>query len=358
MKKSIKRLIASLLCLSVIFTGVDVYATGRVGELQNKSDALNKELQTQQNAMVAVLSEINKIEEDIAENRAEIEETEQNLNDAIIAEKDQYIAMCKRIRHNYESKEESLFTIILTAKSFSDFLNQVEYANSIYEYDNQLLDSYEATRIEIEEIKNDLEAQKAALSIKQDSLNSKKGELSAIIEDTKARKADVDTQLQAAKEEAARIAREQAAQRAAQRAAEKAQQNSQGSGGVKNADPAPVTGVSGASVVSFANQFVGNPYKWGGNSLTEGCDCSGFVVQVYKNFGINLSGSRSSAALRGVGRAVSYDNMKAGDIVCYSGHVGIYTGAGTIVEAQSTKAGITNGRSVNCKTILAIRRVI
>ena len=119
-----------------------------------------------------------------------------------------------------------------------------------------------------------------------------------------------------------------------------------------------MTDVSGSAVVSYARQFVGNPYVWGGNSLTSGCDCSGFVVQVYKHFGINLSGSRSSAALRSVGRQVSYENIQPGDIVCYSGPVAIYAGGGVIVEAQSTKAGITCNRSVTCHNILAIRRVI
>lgn len=346
-----------IVCLLSICSGDLVFATSKVNELQNKSNALQQELEIQQRSLVAVLTEIEEITEDIAINEAEIAETELNLIDAQMAEQQQYEAMCKRIQYNYENKEDSLFTIIVSSNSITDFLNQIEYANSIYDYDNLLLDSYQATRIEIEEIKLDLEAQRAALAIKQDNLNAKKGELSALVEATKARKADVDTQLQKAKEEAARIAREQAAAREAARNRQREQENSN-AGGVSNADPAPATGVSGGAVVGYANQFVGGPYVWGGNSLSTGVDCSGFVVQVYKNFGINLSGSRSSAALRGVGQAVSYDNMKAGDIVCYAGHVGIYTGAGTIVEAQSTRAGITNNRSVNCKQILAIRRVI
>lgn len=358
MKKSSKiKTFLLILCVFTLCSGELVHATNRVNELQNKSEALQQELEIQQRSLVAVLTEIEEITEDIAINEAEITETEQNLIDAQMAEQQQYQAMCKRIQYNYENKEDSLFTLIVSSNSITDFLNQIEYANSIYDYDNLLLDSYQATRIEIEEIKNDLEAQRAALAIKQENLSAKRSELSAIVEATKARKADVDTQLQKAKEEAARIAREQAAAREAARNQQREQENAN-AGGVTNADPAPTTGVSGSAVVGYANQFVGGPYVWGGNSLTTGVDCSGFVVQVYKNFGINLSGSRSSAALRGVGKAVSYDNMKAGDIVCYSGHVGIYTGGGTIVEAQSTRAGITNNRSVNCKQILAIRRVI
>lgn len=352
-----KKFLVICIVFFVLVSGNTVFATNKVKDLQKKSDALQKELETQQNELVSVLTQIDAIQEEIAINEAEIQETEQNLMEAQIAEQEQYEAMCKRIRYNYENKEDSLFTLIITSESITDFLNQIQYANEIYEYDSLMLDTYEAIRIEIEEIKMDLEAQRAALAAKQETLNAKQGQLQALVDATRARKADVDTELKAAKEEAARIAREQAAARAAAREAAKVKENST-AGGVTNSDPTPVTGVSGSSVVGFANQFVGGPYKWGGNSLTGGVDCSGFVVQVYKNFGINLSGARSSAALRGVGQAVSYDNMRAGDIVCYAGHVGIYTGAGTIVEAQSTNAGITNNRSVNCKSILAIRRVI
>ena len=125
-----------------------------------------------------------------------------------------------------------------------------------------------------------------------------------------------------------------------------------------NVDPDPVTNISGGSVVAYAQQFVGNPYVWGGNSLTNGCDCSGFVVQVYKHFGVNLSGSRHSSALRSVGQPVSFENIQPGDIVCYSGHVALYAGGGKIVEAMDSQHGITCSRSVTCNKILAIRRVI
>lgn len=365
-----KKFIIPVLALCILVPSIGAGATGNITNLQNQSNNLSQEIKNQENQFLGVVSQISEIEQDIRENQADIEETELNLQDAILAEQKQYQQMKLRIQHNYEHKEESIFTIILSSKSFSDFLNQIQYANSIYAYDSQMLDAYEATRIEIEEIRADLETQKADLAIKEASLNQKKKELEQLIVATKEKKEDVDKKLAEAKAEAARRAAAEAAARAARLAAERAAASAAAAnaaaaangrpsaGGVVNADPAPVTGVSGASVVSYANQFVGGPYVWGGNSLTGGVDCSGFVVQVYKHFGIDLSGHRNSAALRSVGRAVSYDNMKAGDIICYSGHVGIYTGAGTIVEAQSTRAGITNNRSVNNKTILAIRRVI
>ena len=123
-----------------------------------------------------------------------------------------------------------------------------------------------------------------------------------------------------------------------------------------DADPAFTSSVSGEELVNYALQFVGNPYVWGGNSLTNGVDCSGFVHEIYEHFGFDLP--RYSQSFKTVGQPVSLQNIKAGDIVVYPGHVAIYIGNGCIVEAQSTKAGITSNRSVQCHTITAIRRVL
>lgn len=112
---------------------------------------------------------------------------------------------------------------------------------------------------------------------------------------------------------------------------------------------------SGSSVLAYAQRFVGNPYQWGGTSLTNGCDCSGFVQSVFAHFGKSLP--HSSSADRGVGRGVSTSDMRVGDIVCYSGHVGIYAGGGKLLSALGKKYGITYC-SVNYKKILAVRRVV
>ena len=112
----------------------------------------------------------------------------------------------------------------------------------------------------------------------------------------------------------------------------------------------------GVAVAEYAIQFVGNPYKWGGTSLTNGADCSGFVMKVYEEFGVSLP--HSSAADRRQGSAVSggLQNAQPGDLICYSGHVALYIGDGKIVHAASEKSGIKISKA-DYRKILAIRRI-
>jgi len=159
----------------------------------------------------------------------------------------------------------------------------------------------------------------------------------------------------ARKAAAEKAAAEKAAKKAAKEKASKAKSSSSSSASSSSSKTyeAPGSG-SGGSVVSYASQFVGNRYVYGGTSLTNGTDCSGFVMGVYKAFGVSLP--HSSAAMRSVGYGVSTSEMQAGDIVCYSGHVGIYAGNGTIVNASNPRSGITY-TNVNYRHILAVRRI-
>lgn len=163
-------------------------------------------------------------------------------------------------------------------------------------------------------------------------------------------------------EEEARLAKEAAERRAAQEAAERKMKEAAAKSAASSQQtitPPAVTSGSGSalgqSVVDFACQFVGNPYVYGGTSLTNGADCSGFVMSVYNNFGVSLP--HSSAADRNVGSAVNgIENAQPGDIICYSGHVGIYVGNGQIVHASTSKTGIIIS-SATYRSILSIRRI-
>ena len=111
----------------------------------------------------------------------------------------------------------------------------------------------------------------------------------------------------------------------------------------------------GIAVAEYAVQFIGNPYVWGGTSLTNGADCSGFVMKVYEEFGVTLP--HSSAADRKQGYAVDgLENAQPGDLICYSGHVALYIGDGQIVHAANSKKGIIVSPA-NYRKILAIRRI-
>lgn len=131
--------------------------------------------------------------------------------------------------------------------------------------------------------------------------------------------------------------------------------SSTGSSTSSNTPSTSTASASGQAVVNYASQFLGNPYVYGGSSLTNGTDCSGFVMSVYAHFGVSLP--HSSSALRSVGYGVSYDSMQPGDIVCYNGHVGIYVGGNTIIHASNPATGIKYTSPANYRTVVAVRRI-
>lgn len=170
-----------------------------------------------------------------------------------------------------------------------------------------------------------------------------------------ARKArEVEAARAAAEQEAARKAAEK--QEVKKSGAGSSSGGSAGSGSGSSAGQSAQTASSnGQAVVDYARQFLGNPYVYGGNSLTNGTDCSGFVKGVYAAFGINLP--RTSSEQRSVGYAVSLSEIQPGDIVCYSGHVGIYAGNNTLIHASNEKTGITLTSPVTYRSVLAVRRI-
>lgn len=168
-------------------------------------------------------------------------------------------------------------------------------------------------------------------------------------------------QAESKEEEERRLAKEAAERKKARQAAAEKAAKAQASAPAQSSAPQTATVAEGGSemgtaVAQYALQFVGNPYVYGGSSLTNGTDCSGFVMSVYANFGVSLP--HSSSADRSQGYAVDggLANAQPGDLICYSGHVALYIGNGQIVHASTSKTGIIVSNA-DYKKILAIRRI-
>lgn len=351
-RKTMERVAAIAVVFTLLMTGTIVsQAAKSVSQLTSEKEKLQQEIKALDSELVGVLSSINELEADIAETNQDIKDAQQDMADAQKAADKKYDDMKVRMKYMYEKGDDSVVTIFLESGTISEFVNRVEYANTVYTYDREQLETYQSLVEEIKSMKANLEREKTNLQSQQNRLAAQKKSLDSMIATKKTQVKDFDQQLAKAKQVAAQQA---AASRAAGQTATQKSNSSSVSGGGKN--PSGATGTGGGAVVSYACQFVGNPYVWGGNSLTEGCDCSGFVHLVLQHFGI--SSPRQSDAFLSGGQEVSYECMQAGDVVVYPNHVAIYDGAGMIVEAKNSRCGITHDRPVNCKTILGIRRYV
>lgn len=358
-----------------------------INGLKNQQQTTADDIKNKSAKLDEILAAQKKLQTDITSKQAEIEQNQKDLAAAQEKQQEQYDAMKKRIQFMYEnSAEDNIWTAIIESNGITDMLNRIEYVSDVYDSDRALMDSYQAAVEQVKEIGTKLDNDMNELTAMQDDYEKQQADVEAAIVALENQKEQYASQIAQAQQQAenyqniitaqGKIIQEQeaaAAAAAAQAAAARANSSPSSSsydgggagkggsiagdyaaGGGKN--PGASTGVSGSSVVSYAMQFVGNPYVWAGNSLTNGVDCSGFVHEVYAHFGISTP--RYSQAFKSVGQAVSFDNIQPGDVVVYPGHVAIYAGGGVIVEAQSTKAGITANRNVQCHTILAIRRLV
>ena len=387
-------------------------ANNTISGLEEQQNQIQGELNDAGAQLEALLSKQKSLKEKIEKTQKQVKIANKELKEAEKKQQEEYDTMKLRIQYMYEnSSDSSIWTAILESKGFSDMLNRIEYISSMYKSDRELLEEYEQAVKDVKDLTERLSDRMDKLLAMQEDYETQQAKIEKLISSLKDKKEQYATQLADAKKQAedfqktideqGRIIQQQEAE-AARRALEaerrrkaaeeqrkreeeerrqqEAQQQQQqnenedddsssydgggaGESGLgdeeylsdPSADPSSTTDVSGADVVAYARKFVGNPYRWGGNSLTNGVDCSGFVHLVYQHFGISTP--RYSQAFKTVGKAVSYSNMKAGDVVVYPGHVAIYMGNGKIVEAQSTRAGITETRSVDCHTISAIRRL-
>ena len=353
-------------------------------ELQSQIDALDADL-------VNIIMNLDILEGELSDKQTELDNVTAQLAQAQEDEQNQYDAMKKRIVYMYENGDDSYIEALVGATDFSDLLNRLEYAQQIYDYDRNLLTQYQETVQQVADLKSQVETEKAELEEVQQSYQEQQASYETMIAEKQSQMSDFNTQLASAQSLAAQykatvdeqneiIRQEQAAAAAA--AAQNnnnnkgnntttannntgnntggnsntgGDSNTGGSTGGGGLNPSFSTSVSGSDVVSYACQFIGNPYVWGGESLTDGADCSGFIKSVYANFGISLP--HSSVALQRAGSEVSYENAQPGDIVCYAGHVAIYMGGGQIVHASSPSTGIKTG-SATYRSIISVRRVL
>ena len=389
-----KRLCSMVLALTILVTGVPVSATSikniqsekakneselkniqsKISGIESQKSALSSEVSSLNDDLTDTLLNIEVLESDLADKEAEIEQAQKDYEAAKATEEQQYDSMKKRIQYLYETGQESYLEMLLTSDSVADLVNKVDYAEELQEYDRRLLDEYKAAKQAVIDLQAQLEEEKQELLEMEEQLKQEKANLESVIAQKKSQIADFDSQLSAAKakvseyqkkikEQNAQIKQLQKEEEAKRKAA--AAQSSTSSSGSSTASSDSASGYSskssgktatvsggggGSSIASTGLRYVGNPYVYGGNSLTNGTDCSGFVHLIYAACGISTP--RDSNSLAGGGRAVSESEMLPGDVVCYYGHVGIYIGNGQIVHASTPSSGIKVSnmyyRSIRC----------
>lgn len=374
-----KRLVALGLIVVMVLGGTQIAGATRRSEAQRNLNAVNaqiSEIESRQASLqaeidavdadlVQVLIDINTTKADIEAKKVELAQAEADLAEAKATEEEQYESMKERIRYMYENGDSSFLTALMGADSFADVLNKVESFSKVYDYDRNLLVEYQNTKLEVENLVNQVAEEEGQLEEIQQTLQEQQKELETVKAEKSSQMDDFETKLAqaqslAAEYEATIREQNQVLTSSVNGAATSVSTGTSGSSSVSSrpGSSASVGSSSGQAVANYACQFIGNPYKWGGTSLTNGADCSGFVMSVYAHFGVSLP--HSSSAMRSVGRGVSVSDMQPGDIVCYSGHVGIYVGNNTIVNASNSKpypAGGIKYTSATYKSILAVRRI-
>lgn len=377
--------------------------TDRLSGMEDEAEVLEEEIAGVDEALIEIIASVELLKEDVAEKEEQIAETTVLYEEALAAEAAQYEAMKLRIKFMYEKGDATYLQLFLESSSLGEMVNKADYIEKLYEYDRKMLEEYRLAKENTLAIKTKLEEEMDELAAQQHEMEEEQKNLEILLEEKKQLFEDYELQIAKARQEAAvykanikkqteaiRKLEEEAlkkeseieAAKKAEEEAKKAQEealknkkkkegnggddtgknpsgdsgNSGGSGDSGYAGPGDYTnGSKGQQIANYACQYVGNPYVFGGTSLTQGADCSGFVWRVYKDFGYSLP--RTSYGQRSAGKSVAYADAQPGDIICYAGHVGIYIGNGQIVHASTQKTGIKYSRATY-REILAVRRIV
>ena len=365
------RLITAVVTSSMIVT--PVLAAPSVDDLKKEKAAKQSEVSSLQSQLTTLMGKVNTLESELIQTGEDITKAQGDLEVAQEKEKEQYVAMKKRIKYMYEAGNDSAFETLVTSEDFTDLLSKAEYVQNVHSYDRKQLQEYVETKQQISDLKDSLEKDQKELESKQVEYEKQGDNLNNLITSKSAEVANLDSEIQAAAEAAAREAAERAAREAAEKAAKEAERqqaaasnnnaastsnrnnttssstatsnrNNTTSSSSSSSSSAPAvtkpsnsssstttsgTNANGGSIVSRAYSQLGKPYVWGAcgpNSF----DCSGFV-----SYCLTGSYTRLGTTLTFMGWT-RVSNPQPGDVVTTATHCGIYIGNGQMIHAPHT----------------------